>query len=251
MSRGSRPGIRDGSSPGPSSVTPGQALAARRVERGLSIEQVASSTRIRPEHLRALEADGLEHFSAPVYTRGYLRTYATFLGLDADELIARMPADPPGPSLALGLDKTQRRPRVVVTTPAVAAVGLVLLAGAFTGYAWRQMTVDQRNVVALTSPSAPVAAVTPAASPAIQARPIVVGVRVTDAVWINAMVDGTPQYGDSGRTLPAGPVIYFTGLDVKITSGKASATFITIDGRNLGPMGVGVATREFSSQTSP
>jgi hypothetical protein len=97
-------------------------------------------------------------------------------------------------------------------------------------------------------PAAPATAI---ASPAIQARPIVVGVRVTDAVWINAVVDGNPQYGDSGRTLPAGSIVYFAGVDVKITSGKASATYITIDGRSLGPMGAGVATREFSSQTSP
>jgi hypothetical protein len=78
----------------------------------------------------------------------------------------------------------------------------------------------------------------------------VVGVRVTDSVWVNVSVDGNPQYGDSGRTLPAGSVVYFTGLNVKITTGKASATFITIDGRSVGAMGVGVATREFSSQTS-
>jgi hypothetical protein len=104
----------------------------------------------------------------------------------------------------------------------------------------------------MSSPSRPAAAAaTSVASPAIQARPIVVGVRVTDEVWINALVDGTPQYGDTGRTLAAGSIVYFTGVDVKITSGKGSATFITIDGRNLGAMGVGVATREFSSQTSP
>ena len=97
----------------------------------------------------------------------------------------------------------------------------------------------------------PVAQASAAASPAIQVRPIVVGVRVTEVVWINAEVDGTAQYGDSGRTLPAGSVVYFTGVHVKITSGKASATFITIDGRSLGALGDGVATREFSSQTSP
>lgn len=74
---------------------------------------------------------------------------------------------------------------------------------------------------------------------------------MTEEVWINVMVDGKPQYGDMGRALPAGSVVYFTGLDVKVTSGKAWATFISIDGRNLGPMGAGVATREFSSQTSP
>ncbi len=114
------------------------------------------------------------------------------------------------------------------------------------------MTADQRIAAVVASPPATATAAPAAvASPAIQARPIVVGVRVTDAVWINAVVDGAPQYGDSGRTLPAGSIVYFTGLDVKVTSGKASATFITIDGRNLGQMGTGVATREFSSQTSP
>lgn len=230
----------------------GQALAARRAERGLSIEQVAASTRIRPEHLRALEADDFERFPAQAYAKGYLRTYATYLGLDADELLAKMPTGPKSPNLALGLEKTERRPRVVLTTPAVAAAGLVLLAGMFTGYAWRQVTADQRAPIAIGSPApATNGPATAAASPIVGVRPIVVGVRVTDVVWINAVVDGTPQYGDSGRTLPAGSIVYFTGLDVKITSGKASATFITIDGRNLGPMGAGVATREFSSQTSP
>jgi cytoskeleton protein RodZ len=230
----------------------GQALAARRAERGLSIEQVAASTRIRPEHLRALEADEFDQFPAPVYAKGYLRTYATYLGLQADELLDQVPSGATTPSLALALEKNERRPRAVLTTPAVSAAGLVLLAGMFAGYAWRQVTADQRAVTVIISPSpATSPAASPAASPVIGARPIVVGVRVTDAVWINVVVDGNPQYGDSGRTLPAGSIVYFSGLTVEITSGKASATFITIDGRNLGPMGAGVATREFSSQTSP
>lgn len=233
-------------------MTPGQALAARRVERGLSIEQVAASTRIRAEHLRALEADELDRFPAPVYARGYLRTYATYLGLDAQDLLASLPPNSKAPGLALGLEKDWRQPRVVLTTSAAAAAGLVLLAGMFTGYAWRQVTADQRAAASIASPPAQTgAAPTAVASPAIQTRPIVVGVRVTDSVWINVVVDGNPQYGDSGRTLTAGSIVYFTGVDVKITSGKAAATYITIDGRNLGPMGVGVATREFSSQTSP
>jgi cytoskeleton protein RodZ len=233
-------------------MTVGALLAAKRGERGLSIEQVAATIRIGADHLRALEADDFGHFAAPVYAKGYLRTYATYLGLDAEELLRGMPRDTGKPSLALGLGKTELKPRFVLTTPAVAAAGLVLLAGAFTGYAWRQVTADQRATAAVASPSAmATVAPTAVASPAIQARPIVVGVHVTDVVWINAVVDGSPQYGDSGRTLPAGSIVYFTGLDVKITSGKASATFITIDGHNLGPMGVGVATREFSSQTSP
>jgi hypothetical protein len=92
---------------------------------------------------------------------------------------------------------------------------------------------------------------TPLPSPSPQPRPIVVGVRLTDSVWLNVIVDGQSQYSDSGRILPAGSQVYFTGVDIKITSGKAAATMITVDGRPLGALGSGVATREFSSQTSP
>lgn len=232
-------------------MTPGAELAAKRGERGLSIDQVAASTRIRPDYLRALEADDYTPFAATVYLKGNLRTYAVFLGLDPTELIAQVSKAGPAPDLAIKVMEKERRRGFAITTPAVAAAGLVLLAGAFGGYAWRQITVDQRAMVADATPSSLAGApATPAASPAIQARPIVVGLRVTDSVWVNVTVDGSPQYGDSGRTLAAGSVVYFTGLDVKVTSGKAASTFITIDGRNLGAMGVGVATREFSSQTS-
>ncbi|HKC19686.1 MAG TPA: helix-turn-helix domain-containing protein [Candidatus Dormibacteraeota bacterium] len=232
-------------------MTVGAVLAAKRGERGLSIDQVAASTRIRAEYLRALEADDFKAFAAAVYVRGYVRTYASFLGLVPDELLAQLPAGLRAPDLAV---KVIEKPRVrgfMITTPAVAAAGLVLLAGTFAGYAWRQVSVDQRALLASsTPPSLSVAPATPLPSPSIEARPIVVGVRVTDSVWINVSVDGNPQYGNSGRTLSAGSVVYFTGLDVKVTSGKASATFITIDGHSVGAMGIGVTTREFSSQTS-
>jgi cytoskeleton protein RodZ len=229
----------------------GAELAAKRGERGLSIDQVAASTRIRAEHLRALEADDYRAFAAPVYARGYLRTYATFLGLDPEDLVAQAPESLPAPELGVKVMEKDHRRGFVVSTPALVAAGAVLLASAFAGYTWRQLTVDQHAIVDYTSSSPQAAASsTPSGSPAIQARPIVVGVRVTDVVWINVSVDGAPQYGDSGRTLPAGSIVYFTGVDVRITSGKASATYITIDGHNLGAMGIGVATREFSSQTS-
>jgi hypothetical protein len=234
-------------------VTIGAVLAERRGERGLSIEQVASATRIRAEHLRALEADEPIKMAAPVYAKGYLRTYASYLGLDPEPLVEvlRSPAQQPG--RALGLGTIASRPRVVLTAPTVAAVGLVLLAGAFAFYAWRQIEADQRPAVTVPDgqQQAAIPPATPLPTPSPQLRPIVVGVRVTDAVWLNVIVDGKSEYTDSGKILPAGSVVYFTGVDIKITSGKAAATLITIDGHALGALGTGVATREFSSQTSP
>jgi hypothetical protein len=234
-------------------VTLGAVLAERRSERGLTIEQASSATRIRAEHLNALESDNADRIAAPVYARGYLRTYATYLGLEPEPLVAMLNAPHADPRRALSLGSISGRPRVVMTGPVVAAVGLVLLASAFTYYAWRQIESDQR--LGSTPPAGAPAAATPPFSPvptpSPQARPIVVGVHVTDTVWINVTVDGKPQFSDAGKILPAGSQVYFTGVDIKITSGKAAATLITVDGHSVGPMGSGVATREFTSQTSP
>jgi transcriptional regulator with XRE-family HTH domain len=232
-------------------VTLGETLAAKRGERGLTIEQAASATRIRAHYLSALESNELDRLASPVYAKGHLRTYARFLGLDPEPLVAMLNAPPRDVRRLLSIGNLAARPRMVITAPALAAAGLVLLAGAFSGYAWRQVQADQRP--AAPSPSAEVAAAapagTPVATPSPQTRPIVVGVRVTEEVWINAFVDGRPAYADGGKTLPAGSLVYFSGVDIKITSGKAASTFITIDGRAIGALGTGVATRDFSSQT--
>jgi cytoskeleton protein RodZ len=234
-------------------MTVGAVLAERRSERGLTIEQAASATRIRAEHLNALESDKTERIAAPVYARGYLRTYATYLGLEPEPLMAMLNAPRADPRRALGIRGMSGRPRIVMTGPVIAAAGLILLASAFTYYAWRQIESDQR--LGSTPPGSALAVATapssPVPTPAPQARPIVVGVQVTDTVWINVIVDGKALYSDAGKILPAGSQVYFTGVDIKITSGKAAVTFITIDGRSVGPMGSGVATREFTSQTSP
>jgi cytoskeletal protein RodZ len=232
-------------------MTLGEVLAAKRGERGLTIEQAATATRIRAHYLNALESDQFGRLASPVYAKGHLTTYARYLGLDPEPLIKMMKTEARDPRRQLGIANLATRPRLVITAPAMAAAGLVLLAGAFGGYAWRQIQAGPGAPV--NSPVAELAVTTPqgtqAPSPSPQQRPIVVGVRVTDEVWINAFVDGRPAYADAGKTLPAGSVVYFSGVDIKITSGKAASTFITIDGRSIGPLGAGVATRDFTSQT--
>lgn len=230
----------------------GEALAARRGERGLTIGQVSRATRIRAGQIEALEEGALERFAAPVYAIGHLRTYAGFLGLDPDPLVKRLAAENPSARPGLGLGRGPVRPRVVLTGSGVGAVGLILLAAAFTTYAWRQMTAVQRPLVVAAEPGAasPASPASAPASPVAAGRPVVVGVRVTEIAWINVVVDGRPQYGSSGRTLAAGSVVYFTGVQVRVSSANASATYVTVDGRSAGAMGAGVATRDYTSQTS-
>jgi len=69
-------------------VTPlGGQLRAERERRGAVLEQVSEATKIRKTYLEALEARDWKALPADVFTRGYVRTYAQYLGLDHEHLL--------------------------------------------------------------------------------------------------------------------------------------------------------------------
>jgi cytoskeleton protein RodZ len=70
--------------------TVSEQLRQARQAQNLSIEQVAEITKIRSDHLRALEAANFDVFSAPVYIRGFTRTYSTLLKLDVPQIMAAL-----------------------------------------------------------------------------------------------------------------------------------------------------------------
>ena len=66
-------------------------LRSARIQRGLTIEQVAQDTRISARFLEALENESFEELPAPVYVRGFLRSYGNYLRLDPAPLVAELP----------------------------------------------------------------------------------------------------------------------------------------------------------------
>jgi len=77
----------------------GASLEEARRRRGISLGEVEAATHIRPRYLRALEEERFEVLPGDAYVRGFLRTYAEFLGLDAalylDEYKSRLAELPP------------------------------------------------------------------------------------------------------------------------------------------------------------
>lgn len=59
----------------------------------LTQEQVADITKIRTDHIRALEEGNYGVFPATVYVRGFVRTYARLLGLDPRDTVAQLDAE--------------------------------------------------------------------------------------------------------------------------------------------------------------
>ena len=70
--------------------TVAEQLRTAREARGLTVYQVAEITKIKTDHVRALEEGNYEAFSAQVYIRGFVRTYANLLKLDVPALMAAL-----------------------------------------------------------------------------------------------------------------------------------------------------------------
>jgi len=66
----------------------GYALRERREHKGVTMQQAAEDTRIREKFLQAIESGDYQSLPGTVYTKGFLRNYAQYLGLDAEEMLA-------------------------------------------------------------------------------------------------------------------------------------------------------------------
>src|SRR5215204_4296515 len=68
----------------------GRHLEQRRKERGLTLDEVEQATKIRKRYLTGLEREDYAMLPDAVYARGFLKTYANYLGLDGEALSRRL-----------------------------------------------------------------------------------------------------------------------------------------------------------------
>lgn len=116
----------------------GSSLRQARDHRGVALAQAEEETRIRSRYLRALEDERFDLIPGTAYVRAFLRTYADYLGLEAEPFVDEYnerfaPPEEPLPELA-PLPKIGRRGLPLRATVGVAVVlaiaGLVWALGA-------------------------------------------------------------------------------------------------------------------------
>ena len=73
--------------------TVAEQLRRARQAQNLTLQQVGETTKIRTDHLRALEEGNLDVFPAAVYIRGFVRTYATLLKLDVPQIMVALESE--------------------------------------------------------------------------------------------------------------------------------------------------------------
>jgi cytoskeleton protein RodZ len=70
--------------------TVAEQLRTAREARGLSIPEVADITKLKGDHVRALEEGNYDYFAAPVYIRGFVRTLGKLLKIDETTLMGQL-----------------------------------------------------------------------------------------------------------------------------------------------------------------
>ena len=68
-------------------ATLGQILKEAREKKGVTASQAAAATRMKIQTVEALERDDFSRMAAPMYSKGFIKLYAEYLGLDPAPLV--------------------------------------------------------------------------------------------------------------------------------------------------------------------
>jgi transcriptional regulator with XRE-family HTH domain len=227
----------------------GEDLRAAREARNLSLSDVSERIHIRSVYLQSLEDEDWGAIAAPVYVRGFLRTYARFLGVDAEAAVAKFndaipEASHTAPPSRPGTARSARGgPSIWLWIASVAAIVLV----GFVGYNYYELQRDQSSAPSALGGSEPSARPAPgetghkpvlrtaaAPQPAPQASANTVAVRLVQRSWLRVAVDGTvPMEG----IYPAGTERVFHGKTATVRAGNAAGVDVRVNGRDVGTLG--------------
>ena len=120
----------------------GAELRAARLRLGWRLPDVAASLRIRLPYLEAIEEGRLSDLPGNAYAVGFLRSYATVLGLDAAEVARRFRAEAQEVNRKPDLTFPAPVPQRGVPAGAVVLLGVVIAVGAYA--AWYKFSGDMR-----------------------------------------------------------------------------------------------------------
>jgi hypothetical protein len=249
----------------------GEELRREREIRGISLKEIADATKISKRFLEAIERNDHKTLPAPVFTRGFVREYARYLGLNSEEMVNRYnfaavgddrieqsahlerlttPQAPPLPN--------KKAPKVSIP-PAYARVDrnvylliIVVIALAAVSY-WalkhrresrlaneERLTAEAKTVFTAPPPKTPVVLTQTAAAPVVpppaQTAPLLLSIEVSEPSVVVLEADGEIVINDElrrgyHRTIEAKERFRFR------TIGNAGGIALTLNDKPVPPLG--------------
>jgi hypothetical protein len=239
----------------------GEDLRREREIRGISLKEISDATKISKRFLEAIERNDHHTLPAPVFTRGFVREYARYVGLNSEEMVSRYnvaaanddriekPPQVEKYAAVLPKDITPKpKPKRGIPAPYARvnrnAISLFVLAALLAGVAWWAIQHRREFLEAETPATVPVT--TKAVAPPPDAAPVPepvpddsvlrLSVEVTGNSWVSLDADGKSVLNDElkagdKRTFEANDAFRFR------TIGNAAGLTLTLNGTRVPPLG--------------
>ena len=226
----------------------GGKLREAREQRGVSLRQIAANTKISVAALEALERNDISKLPGGIFSRAFVRSYATEVGLDPEQTVTDFlqrfhTEEPPAPAVHLISDEesaqaTERRAASMAISTILA---VIVFGGLVAFFAWRG--VGDRTTPAAATPPPPRAEVAttpppsagpsggmPAVDDVLRATgPMRLELHPTGPCWVKLTADGQDVFA---KLLQAGQRETLTVQKVAVISiGDAGAFAFSVDGR--------------------
>ena len=231
----------------------GEELRREREIRGISLKEIADATKISKRFLEAIERNDHRTLPAPVFTRGFVREYAKYLGLSTDEIVnrynyaaagddrieksahlERLIAPPPPPLKEKPFKPSGIPPWYALFDRNVIVSVIIVAALAALGYwAWRH----KHDSDAATAPSAAASAATATTSGApANDDTLRLAIEATARTWIVLEADGKTVFNGE---MPKGNRQSYAAKERFLfrTIGNAGGVTLTLNDVTIPPFG--------------
>lgn len=230
----------------------GERLVAARRAQGLTLQDIASRTRIPLRHLEAMESGKFETLPGRTYAIGFAKAYARAVELPEDEIAQAIrealggQAQVPSRDVTqFDLDEPSKVPSAKLALLA-AVVGAVILIAGFG--VWRTYFFPGANVedLAQAADSADAGSVAPAkgkprpkaaAEPAVDPKAEVVFTATEDNIWIKFYDGEGKQLMQKQMALGEQYTVPADAVNPQVWTGRPDAFQITVGGRSVAPLG--------------
>jgi len=220
-------------------LTVGERLRLAREAKGMSLDDVASRTRIPIRHLQNIEQEEWDALPAATYAIGFTRNYANVVGLDGAAIAGELRDQIGGPRRrAAAAEFYEPADPARVPPLSLAIITAVILVLMIAGYMlWRSTLDDEGADVPITEVEAPLDPAPAAPAPVAPAAGGQVVLTATGEVWVR-ITDG-----EGGPVLFSGNLAAGQSLPIPATArrplirtGRPQLLRASVGGADLGPL---------------
>jgi cytoskeleton protein RodZ len=222
----------------------GERLRAARDAAGLDLNDISTRTRIPLRHLTAIENSDYGELPSQTYALGFAKSYARAIGLDEVALASDLrvelgrttpverdaPVDEPA-------DPSRVPPRLLAWTAALLALAIVIGYGVWRAGFFGGTEVGTPAAVTVARDAPAVAAAAPTKPVVTAAGPGQVVLTATVPVWLRIRDASKKTLFQKEMAAGEAYQVPLTATDPRILTGRPDALKVTIDGREVAPIG--------------